>query len=139
VASELRETWLVVQHAVGDAASHACRNATTKQRQRSALWEQNLQRFDKKLHPRVFFNGQQGNDFRAGSDHNRNGSSSRGIHDEIASATSLWLDLQLDQPLLVIKDTIIHLSNLFFKFDLILKYIIKFGRHRIHQVEDAGS
>jgi len=93
VASELRETWLVVQHAVGDAASHVCRNATTKQRQRLALWEKNLQRFDKKLHPRVFFNGQQGNDFRAGSDHNCNGSSSRGIHDEIASVTSLLLDL----------------------------------------------
>jgi len=93
VASELHETWLVVQHAVGDAASHACRNATTTQRQRSALWENNLQSLHNELYPRVFFNGQQGNDFRAGSDHNRNGSSSRGIHDEIASVTSLLLDL----------------------------------------------
>ena len=55
------------------------------------------------------------------------------------STNSLLTDLQLDQPLLVIKDAVVNLANLFFKFDLILKHVIKLGWHGIDQIENTGS
>jgi len=88
-----RGTWLAEQHAEGDAANHVCRNATAKRRQRLTLWEDKLQHFDQKLHPRILTDGQQGDDFTAGSHNNGKGGKSGGIHDEIASTTSLLSDL----------------------------------------------
>lgn len=116
MALTLRETWLVVQHAEGDAASHVCRNATAKQRQRSALWEDKLQHFHQQLHPGILTDGQQGDDFTASSYNDGKRSKSGGIHDEIASTTSLLSDLQLDQALLVVHDLVIYFDQLFFNF-----------------------
>lgn len=80
MALTLRETWLAEQHAEGDAANHVCRNATAKQRQRSALWEDKLQHFNDQLNPGVFLDWQDGNDLRAGSHKDGNSSSSCGVH-----------------------------------------------------------
>jgi len=110
----------VVLHGSSDAANPYHQNEPTKLCRRSALWEYNLQRFHNQLHPGIFLDGQQRDDFRASGHNDGNDSSSSGIHDEIASTASLLSDFQLDQPLLVIKDTIVDLSNLFFKLDLIL-------------------
>ena len=47
----------------------------------SALWENNLQRLDNQLHPAVFLDGQQGDDFRACSNDDGDDCSSGGVHD----------------------------------------------------------
>ena len=88
-----REIWLAEQHAEGDAANPVCRNATTKQRQRLTLWENKFQHFDDQLHPGIFFDWQDGNDFGASSYKDGKRGSSGGIHDGIASTTSLLSDL----------------------------------------------
>lgn len=110
----------VVPHDSNDAANPYHQNEPAKWCRRSALWEYNLQCFHNQLHPGILFDGQQSDDFRACSHDDGDNSSSSGIHDGIASVTSLLSDFQLDQPLLVIKDTIVDFSNLFFKLDLIL-------------------
>ena len=109
-----------VPHDSNDVANPYHQNEPTKRCRRSALWEYNLQCFNNQLHPGIFLDGQQRDDFRACSHDDGNDSSSSWIHDEIASTASLLSDFQLDQPLLVIKDTIVDFSNLFFKLDLIL-------------------
>jgi len=48
--------------------------------QLSALWENYLERFKDELHPRIFLDWKQSNNFRASSNNDCNGSSSGGIH-----------------------------------------------------------
>ena len=108
--------WLAAQHVKGDAANPVGRNATARQRQRLTLWENKLQHLDQQLHPGVFTDGQQGDDFTASSHQDGKCGESRGIHDGIASIASLLSDLKLDQPLLVIHDLVIYFDQLFFNF-----------------------
>ena len=56
---------------------------------RLTLWENHFQHFNQKLHPRVFFDREQGNDFRASGNQNCNRGGGRGIHERSADASSV--------------------------------------------------
>ena len=64
----------------GDHAKSFDRIALAIPCQPSALWENNLQGFDDQLHPGVFFDRQQGDDFGACSHDDCDGGSGGGIH-----------------------------------------------------------
>lgn len=65
----------------GDDPASPCRRiAPARWCRISALWENDLQRFDDQLHPAVFLDGQQCDYFAACCNDNRNNGQSGGIH-----------------------------------------------------------
>ena len=65
----------------GDHAKSSDRIALAIRCQPLALWENNFQCLEDQLHPGVFFDRQQGNDFRTCSNDDGDDCSGGGIHD----------------------------------------------------------
>ena len=70
-----RGTYSPAPIAVGGRANPYHRSGSAR-----LLWENDLQSFDDQLHPGVLLDRQQGNDFRASSDHDSDGCECGGIH-----------------------------------------------------------